>query len=184
MAKKLTEKMLAKKLEEYSKQELQKIIIDLFKNNKAVDEALSLVILGDEYKQDLLDKYKKKLYKIFNPSNIVRTGFSLEKAQAILNEFACVCIEDDGHLYGELALYFAECATEFTMDYGDMDEDFYEALGDAYHDAVVIAGDNEQLYKLWKNRLEKIMHEFAGFGWGMEDFIVEEYYSIPWAGEE
>jgi hypothetical protein len=33
--------------------------------------------------------------------------------------------------YGDLALYFAECATDFTMSYGDIDEDFYDALGDA-----------------------------------------------------
>lgn len=49
--------------------------------------------------------------------------------------------------YGDLALYFAECATDFTMGYGDIDEDFYDALGDAYHDAVVIASKEEQLYK-------------------------------------
>ena len=60
----------------------------------------------------------------------------------------------------------------------------YDVLGDAYHDAIVIAGKDEELYQLWKDRLEYILHEFSGFGWGMGDYITEEYYSLPWIEEE
>lgn len=178
MAKKLTEKALVKKLNTMSQEELVKIISDLFKTNKSVEARLKLIILGDEYGNELLEKYKKQLYKIFNPSNIVRIGFSLERAQMILSDFADIC--NSGRWYGDLALYFAECATDFTMSYGDINEKFYEALGDAYHDAVAVASEDEKLYKLWKNRLEYIYHEFSGFGWGMDDYITGEYYSIPW----
>ena len=184
MAKKLTEKALVKKLDTMSREELAKIIVDFYKTDKSIEEVLSLMILGEEYGSALLEKYKKQLYKIFNPKNIVRTGFSLEKAQMVLSDFADVCMGDNGRWYGDLALYFAECATDFTMSYGDIDEDFYDALGDAYHDAVVIASGEEQLYKLWKERLEYILYEFSGFGWGMEDFIAGEYYSLPWIEED
>ena len=102
----------------------------------------------------------------------------------VLLDFAKVCVNNNERWYGDLALYFAECATEFIMSYGDMNEAFYDALGDAYHDAVVAASGDENLYKLWKNRLEQIVHEFSGFEWGMENFIVDEYYSIPWIEED
>lgn len=180
MAKKLTEKALIKKLDGMNQEELNKIIVDLYKSNKSVEEGISLLFLGEDYGCVLLEKYKKRMHKIFNTTNILRTGFSLESAQMILSDFADVCVNDNGRWYGELALYFAECATEYTISYGDISENFYDALGDAYHDAVVIASDNENLYKLWKNRLEQILHEFSGFGWGMEDFIAGEFYSIPW----
>ena len=182
MAKKLTEKALMKKLNTMDKEELVKIISDLFKTNKTAEARLNLLFLGEEYGNALLEKYKKQLYKIFNPSNIVRTGFSLEKAQQILSDFADMCGE--GRWYGDLALYFAECATDFTMSYGDINEEFYDALGDAYRDAVTIARRDEEMYKLWKDRLEYIYHEFSGFGWGMDDFITEEYYSMPWVLED
>ena len=39
----------------------------------------------------------------------------------------------------------------------------YDALGDAYHDAVVIANENERLYHLWKDRLETVLHDFSSF---------------------
>lgn len=184
MAKKLTEKTLVKKLESLSKEELLNIIVDFYKTNKSVEAGLSLMILGEDYGNALLEKYKKQLHKIFNPSDIVRTGFSLERARMVLSDFSDVCVGDDGRWYGDLALYFAECATDFTMCYGDIDEGFYDALGDAYHDAVIIASGDEQLYQLWKNRLETILHDFSGFGWGMDDYIVGEYYSIPWVEEE
>ena len=182
MAKKLTEKALLKKLNTMDKEELVTIISDLYKTNKTAEARLNLLFLGEEYGNALLEKYKKQLYKIFNPSNIVRTGFSLEKAQQILSDFADMCGE--GRWYGDLALYFAECATDFTMSYGDINEEFYDALGDAYRDAVTIARRDEEMYKLWKDRLEYIYHEFSGFGWGMDDFITEEYYSMPWVLED
>ena len=182
MAKKLTEKALLKKLNTMDKEELVTIISDLYKTNKTAEVRLNLLFLGEEYGNALLEKYKKQLYKIFNPSNIVRTGFSLEKAQQILSDFADMC--GDGRWYGDLALYFAECATDFTMSYGDINEEFYDALGDAYRDAVTIARRDEEMYKLWKDRLEYIYHEFSGFGWGMDDFITEEYYSMPWVLED
>lgn len=184
MAKKLTEKALVKKLELLSKKELMNIIVDFYKTNKSVEAGLSLMILGEDYGNALLEKYKKQMYKIFNPSDIVRMGVSLERAQMVLSDFADVCVGDNGRWYGDLALYFAECATDFTMNYGDIDDDFYDALGDAYHDAVVIVSENEELYELWKDRLKYILREFSGFGWGMDDFITGEYYSIPWIEEE
>ena len=40
-------------------------------------------------------------------------------------------------------------------------------VGEAYRDAVVAASEDEELYKLWKDRLEGVLHAFDGFGWGM-----------------
>ena len=134
-------------------EELIKIISDLFRTNKFVEARLNLMLIGDEYGSALIEKYKKQLYKIFNPSNIVRAGFSLERAQIVLSDFADIC--GYGRWYGDLALYFAECATDFTMSYGDINEKFYDALGDAYHDAI-----------------------------SMDDYITGEYYSIPWIEKE
>ena len=38
--------------------------------------------------------------------------------------------------------------------------------------------------KLTEKSLGKKPHDFAGFGWGMEENICEEYYSIPWIPED
>ena len=39
-------------------------------------------------------------------------GFSIDTAQQVLAKFADICVNDNGKWYGDLALYFAECATD------------------------------------------------------------------------
>lgn len=146
----------------------------------SVEQGINLRLVGEAYGNELLEKYKKKLCKMFDPSRAVQRGFSLEEAQRILSEFAAICANDTGRWYGDLALYFAECATDFTMTFGDMDEEFYGALGEAYHDAIVAASEDEELYKSWKDRIEDVLHAFDGFGWGMGEYISEAYYLLPW----
>ena len=159
---------------------LIQLVLDLYRSDKSVEQSINLRLVGEAYGNELLEKYKKKLCKMFDPSRAVQRGFSLEEAQRILSEFAAVCANDTGRWYGDLALYFAECATDFTMACGDMDEEFYDALGEAYHDAIVAASEDEELYKLWKDRLEGVLHAFDGFGWGMGEYISEAYYLLPW----
>lgn len=180
MAKKLTEKALKKKLQDMDREALIQLVLDLYRSDKSVEQSINLRLVGEAYGNELLEKYKKKLCKMFDPSRAVQRGFSIEDAQRILREFAAVCANDTGRWYGDLALYFAECATNFTMDVGDIDEAFYDALREAYRDAVVAASKDEELYKLWKDRLEGVLHAFDGFGWGMGEYISEAYYELPW----
>ena len=35
--------------------------------NKSVEQSINLQIIGDAYGNELLEKYKKRIYKIFNP---------------------------------------------------------------------------------------------------------------------
>ncbi len=184
MARKLSEKQLIKKLEKMDKEQLQQTIVDLYKSSAAISDGINMLMQGEAFGKELLEKYKKKLYKVFFPTNFAKAGFSLKTAQDILSEFGDKCVNDDGRWYGDLALYFSECATEFTMSFGDINEKFYEALGNAYHDAVVAASKNENLYLLWKDRLEYIYYELSDFGWGMGSWISGLYYSIPWISEE
>ena len=32
--------------------------------------------------------------------------------------------------------------------------------------------------------IQSVLHDFAGFGWGMEEYICEKYYSLPWIQED
>lgn len=165
-------------------EELIQMVMRLYRSNQSAAQSINLQIAGDAYGNELLEKYKKKIYKVFNPSNILRTGFSLKHAQQLLSEFSDICVNVNENWYGDLALYFAECATDFTMNYGDIDDNFYKALEDAYHDAIIIASKDEKLFDLWKDRLERILHDFTGFGWGMDEIISEEFYSIPWVDKD
>ena len=69
MAKKLTEKALIKKLDGMNQEELKRIIVDLYKCNKSVEEGMSLLLLGEDYGSILLEKsvtilFAKKKYRL------------------------------------------------------------------------------------------------------------------------
>ena len=80
----------------------------------------------------------------------------------------------------ELKLYFAECGTEFTNMFGDIDEAFYNAVCSAFHDVAAAAAEDERLFLKWGDRLKNIIGDMGGIGWGVYDYMEEEYMIIPW----
>lgn len=183
MAKKeMTQKVLKEKLRELDRKELEKMICDMYKNCAAAQQFINLALLDDEYMKKLMDQYKEKLYKVFFPNDIMRSGFSLHQAKSILKMFRSVC--QDPVAVADMNLYFAECGAEFTDMYGDVDEEFYDALGDALEAAVDEAEINEDFYRNNRTRFANIEGALQGLGWGMDEFVNEQYARIPWEEEE
>lgn len=132
----------------------------------------------------LLEQYKKKLDKVFSFSTCVRRGFSLDKAERILFEFKTVCPSDDESWQGELALYYAELATDLAVSIVDMDDEFYGSLISAYEEAAVAASEDQALFNEWKYKLKSIINDLISI---REDvaFELEDYYiNIPWVSNE
>ena len=72
----------------------------------------------------------------------------------------------------DLMTYYVECGTQFTVDYGDIDEGFYESL-DAMFTQVVKRlqhSDQETIDRLLP-RLKGIVRQAHGIGWGYYDAI-------------
>jgi hypothetical protein len=73
----------------------------------------------------------------------------------------------------DLMIFYVECGSQFTLDYGDMDEDFYCALEDIFEEILNLikedAGHN--LLDIYKDRLLKIAQVTDGMGWGYGDQI-------------
>lgn len=183
MAKKeMTQKILKEKLKELDRKDLEKMICNMYKECVAAEQFINVVLLGDEYIDRLLAEYKEKLNKIFFPKDIVRSGFSLRQAKSILKMFKNVC--QDPIAVAEMSLYFAECGAEFTNMYGDIDDAFYDALGDALEAAVDEAEINQDFYQENKPRFENIERLIDVLGWGMDEFVDELYSRIPWEEEK
>jgi len=74
----------------------------------------------------------------------------------------------------ELMIFFVECGNKFTLDFGDIDEGFYDALNQMYQRAIrsVLSLPEEQRSE-FQERLEKIMTSSSGIGWGYHDMLVE-----------
>lgn len=78
----------------------------------------------------------------------------------------------------ELMVFFVECGNSFTVNFGDIDEGFYDSLNGMYRRAIqkVLSLPEEQR-SVFRDRLEEIMTSSSGIGWGYHDMISDDYYS-------
>lgn len=182
MKKEMTIPVLKKKLTGLERKELEQMLCDLYKNCDFAEQRINLRLLDKTYGEKLLKQYQDRMDKIFFPKDIVRSGFSVSMAKGVVSDFRKVC--QDAELILELKLYFAECGTEFTNMYGDIDERFYNSICDAFHDVIIAVVGDRDLFEKWDSRLAGIVHDSGGIGWGFHDYLVEEYCNIPWIEEE
>ena len=73
--------------------------------------------------------------------------------------------------------YFVECGNQFTVEFGDIGEGFYDALLRMYARAInkVLTLPEEKQHE-FRERLRTIMVTSDGIGWGYHDGLCEQYY--------
>ena len=72
----------------------------------------------------------------------------------------------------DLMLFFVECGSQFTLDFGDIDEDFYMTLETVFEDTLIlIKNDSAVIFELYKDRLLMIEQKNRNMSWGYGDQI-------------
>lgn len=183
MKKEMTLTELKKHLSNVSAAELKKLLCHLYKNSDIAEKMINLAVLGSDYEENLLEQYKEKMYKVFFPNDIVRTGFSLSGAKSLIGEFKKIGVTDEHIL--DLQLYYVESGTDFTNTFGDIDMKFYDSMCSVYHMVVQAVNkyENDSLYQKFEDRLYRIVNETRGIGWGFHDYVSEQFLSILWREE-
>lgn len=78
----------------------------------------------------------------------------------------------------DLMIHFVECGNGFTLEYGDIDEGFYDALVNMYVKAVKVTQDlpfpDRQSFR---ERLRTLTESSEGIGWGYHDSLCAAYGS-------
>ena len=70
-----------------------------------------------------------------------------------------------------------ECGNRFTVDYGDINEDFYLALVRMYDKAIdTLFSLDEDTIQVYQHRFKEIMESSSGIGWGYHDDLCDLYY--------
>ena len=172
--KKLTGTALKKRLRECSQEELIDLVQRLY---GAVPEAADFINVeyGDVgYADDLLQKAKKQVRHEFFPDRGLGRC-SLSKAKEVIRSFGHVCKEPA--LYLDLQLYFVECGIEFTNEYGDIDERFYNSMEGMYRDVIdtLISLEDEALTSRFRDRLKAAVDDSENIGWGFYDELYDDY---------
>lgn len=72
----------------------------------------------------------------------------------------------------DLMLFFVECGSQFTGDYGSIDEDFYTILEDVFEEVLgLIKESGPMVLASYESRLRAIEKEMRDTDWGYGDQI-------------
>ena len=157
---------IKKELKKLDKDKLIGLVADLYKKNKSVKEFFDFYVNPDE--RELYNKYKDKVFDAFYP----RRGFNykLKDGKQAISDFKKLGTSAD--LLADLMLFYVETGVKFTNDYGDINEPFYKSLATTFVDSLTLM-NKENLLDKFEGRVEKVVDDTSGIGWGFHDYLVQ-----------
>ncbi len=99
----------------------------------------------------------------------------IAKGKQAIADYAKAVGDPKGTL--ELMLFFVESGTSFTLDLGDIDENFYLALERMYKKALdMLLSFDEKMIDAYYNRFEKLVTPTENIGRGYHDSLADMFY--------
>ena len=151
--------------------QLVKLVADLYRLSKENQAFLhARFSVGD----DPLGPYKKTIHECMYPDVFSNQPVQVSKAKRTISSYSKAVGDPLGE--AELMTFPVECGNNFTADFGDIDEAFYDALIRMYRRAIdkVLSLPEEQRSE-FKDRLEAIMSSSSDIGWGYHDMLSDDY---------
>ena len=125
--------------------------------------------------EDHLARYKKIIQYAIHPYLEDNEPLEIEKANDAINRYSKAVDNPIGE--AELRIFYVECGNNFTLSYGDIDEDFYDALLNMYEYAIeTVLETPPDKQKDFQERLKAIMESASHIGWGYGDGLGDLYY--------
>jgi hypothetical protein len=157
-------------LNSLTREELVDIITSLHNLSKVNQDFLNNLAEPDS-EGEIFKKYKSIIENEFFPANQnPKTRYSVAKKAIV--EFKQIARNPEN--VAELMCFYVEMGVQFTNDYGDIDEAFYNAIANAFESALKYIFENS-LEKKFKGRCRKLMDDSCQ-GWGFYDEMSEIYY--------
>jgi hypothetical protein len=165
---------LKRELQGLTKEQLVEQILDMYDKSKAVKEFYDFY-LNPKNEKSLVEKYKKIIYKEFNLKNPMVAGLKFSVAKRAIADFRSLQPSHEG--LADLMLYLPECACEFTANYGDMTQQFYDATCNNFHKALEIIR-LEGLLDDFKLRAGQCVEWASPCGYGFAGEMADIYHDF------
>jgi hypothetical protein len=116
--------------------------------------------------------YKQTIQTALYPDVVHGEDIALARGRKAISEYKKATNDPIGTL--DLMVYYIECGTKFTADYGDIDAWFYESLESMFTQVVTTLQHSEpQTIERFLPRLKAVVHQAENMGWGYYDAISE-----------
>jgi hypothetical protein len=167
----MSTKELKSELQKLDKALLVNLIGELYKKSKEAKAYLDNFLAADD--TALFEKCKGKIYEAFFP----KRGYKLKLADG-KKEISDFRSQGESKIkLAELMLYYAECGSDFTNEYGDIDEPFYNSIAGTYRKALELM-KKENVLDQFAERAKDIMNETKNIGWGFHDDLTDAFYEF------
>jgi hypothetical protein len=119
-----------------------------------------------------LRPYKKTIQEALYPDVVHGEDLDLERGRKAINDYKKATNDPLGTL--DLMAHYVECGTQFAVEYGYGDEGFFESLDAMFTQMVkTLQQSDEETVDRFLPRLEAIVSQAEGIGWGYYDAISE-----------
>lgn len=152
-----------------SERDLLGIISELYnlsKENKNFLEARFLQSV------EALDRYKAHIKKYLAPNDPCKPSqqISIREAKKAVSDYKKASSNPINLI--DLMVYYVECGTDFSCEFGDIDEPYYASLESMFEKAVALM-QKQPAYDIedFIRRLKVVIRKASSFGWGYHDTI-------------
>jgi hypothetical protein len=161
-------------IKELSKPQLIELISDL---HDTCPEA-SLFLGGRFGKTKILLKpYVEKVKEAASADPIYDEGINWVGAERAIHNYKIASGDNKG--VAELLILYVDTANQFTLEYGDIDEGYYESMEEIFQDAVdhlLLMEKEHEPIDDFVERLEEIVDSTSDIGWGYHDSLCDMYH--------
>lgn len=154
-----------------SRDELLGLVAELYRLSKQ-NQAFLHARFADA--EATMEDCKKIIAECLYPDALRDRPLQVAKAKKAVADFCKAVADPVAH--ADLMLFFVEQGNAFTVDYGDIDAGFYNALLTMGRRAVqTICGLPRELQEPFRERLAEIVRLSSGIGWGYHDELSHIY---------
>ncbi len=154
-----------------SPEELKSFLISLYDSNEMFRNVMSSAISSDDA-EPIFDTYEKRLDNCF--VNI--EFFSLNAAKSILSEDTSMT--NNQPAIADMNLAFAEDAVWLTNEFGDFEDEYYDAIVEAGFKVIEYCKEDSGYLEDKEDRIEKLIRDCGAFGFGVAEDLEAAYERI------
>jgi hypothetical protein len=152
------------------KKELINVIQDLYRNSKDNRRYLLARFIDREETPIILEEYREIIKNEFFP----KKGYGALRysvAEKAIKDYSEASRDFTGKM--ELMLTYVENGVEYTNEYGDIDEEFYDKIYEMLEQFCVLlkTPEGQLIYPFFRERLFKIRDDSEEIAWGFGDAV-------------
>ena len=166
-------KFIKSQIAHWDQKQLMGLIQDLYALNKANADFLNTRLLGGAGTS--LEPYKNRIQQAVSPKEPWKQDVRLSEGRKAISEYRKA--KGDAHGLLSLMIHYVRCGNDFTLEFGDIDEPFYDSMCsmvDQFCKLLIKQGDTK-LAEQFVPQLEAEFQRIDGqIGWGYPDEVGDQ----------